>query len=180
LRAFHDIADHYAVSKRLVADIDYLKEIGGSSLTDDLRLVEEGLPAQKEVPSTYVPFRNAHILAIGVSWAEVLQAESLYIGAVEEDGSGYPDCTDEFFRRFGNAVEAGTKPDTHIVIRTPLIHRSKTAIVRRGVELGAPLHLTWSCYTRTDKACGRCESCQLRLRGFAEAGREDPLSYAER
>lgn len=178
LQAFHDLADHYGITRRLVADIGYLKEIGGSSLVDAERAVETGLPeAGQQVPSTYVPFRNAHILCIGVSWAEVNGAAALYIGAVQEDGSGYPDCTLDFYEKFAAAAESGTKPSTHVAIRTPLIGLTKRDIVRRGLELQAPLHLTWSCYTESDQACGVCESCLLRLRGFAEAGAVDPIPY---
>jgi 7-cyano-7-deazaguanine synthase len=179
LQAFHAIADHYGIAQRLAVDIGYLKEIGGSSLLDAAQGVEESLPAAGLIPSTYVPFRNAHILSIGVSWAEVLRAKALFIGAVEEDSSGYPDCTERFYECFGEAVAAGTKPETRIEIRTPLIHLRKADIVKRAVELSAPLHLTWSCYTEAEKACGRCESCRLRLRGFAEAGIPDPLPYAQ-
>ncbi|MBE0566803.1 MAG: 7-cyano-7-deazaguanine synthase QueC [Krumholzibacteria bacterium] len=182
LAAFGALADHYGAARRLVADIGYLKAIGGSSLLDPALAVETaGLPAVgAPVPSTYVPFRNAHLLAIGVSWAEVIGAGSLWIGAVEEDSSGYPDCREEFYRRFAAAVDAGTKPGTRIRIETPLIRLDKAAIVRRGLALGAPLHLTWSCYTEADTACGVCESCRLRLRGFAGAGVEDPIPYAPR
>lgn len=178
LRAFHELCDHYGVARRLVADISYLKVIGGSSLVDASRPVETGLPeAGQGVPSTYVPFRNAHILSVGVSWAEVIGATALFIGAVEEDGSGYPDCRREFYDRFEAAANAGTKPDTDLRIVTPLIRLDKGAIVRRGVELRAPLHLTWSCYTGEDVACGECESCRLRLRGFERAGVVDPIPY---
>jgi 7-cyano-7-deazaguanine synthase len=178
LRAFTDLADHYGVTRRLVADISYLKAIGGSSLVDAALPVETGLPGPGQgVPSTYVPFRNAHILSVGVSWAEVIGAGALYIGAVEEDGSGYPDCRREFYDRFEAAANAGTRPETRIEIVTPLIRLDKGAIVRRGLELGAPLELTWSCYTEEDRACGVCESCRLRLRGFAKAGVTDPLPY---
>lgn len=178
LAAFRALADHYGLARRLVADISYLREIGGSSLVDRDLEVETGLPeAGQQVPSTYVPFRNAHILCVGVSWAEVIGAEALFIGAVQEDGSGYPDCRQEFYDKFAAAAEAGTRPETHIAIRTPLIRMTKADIVRRGLELGAPLHLTWSCYTDSDRACGICESCRLRLRGFAEAGETDPIPY---
>lgn len=178
LRAFTALCDHYGVTRRLVADISYLKAIGGSSLVDASRAVETGLPeAGQGVPSTYVPFRNAHILAVGVSWAEVIGAASLWIGAVEEDGSGYPDCRREFYDRFEDAIDAGTRPDTRLRIVTPLIRLDKGAIVARGVDLGAPLHLTWSCYTGEDLACGECESCRLRLRGFERAGLRDPIPY---
>jgi len=178
LEAFQALADHYGLARRLVADISYLREIGGSSLVDRDLEVETGLPeAGQQVPSTYVPFRNAHILCVGVSWAEVIGAEALFIGAVQEDGSGYPDCRQDFYDKFAAAAEAGTRPETHVAIRTPLIKLTKADIVRRGLELGAPLHLTWSCYTDSDRACGICESCRLRLRGFAEAGEIDPIPY---
>ncbi len=181
LRAFHELGDHYGITRRLVADISYLKEIGGSSLVDETMEMETGLPTgDGEVPSTYVPFRNAHILCVGVSWAEVIGAEALFIGAVEEDGSGYPDCREEFYRLFGAAVTAGTKPETKIAIRTPLIELDKAAIVRRGVDLQVPLGLTWSCYTDSTKACGVCESCRLRLRGFSAAGVKDPIPYRQK
>lgn len=178
-RAFAGICDRYGVERRLVADVSHLNRIGGTSLIDTEMAVEEGLPdpAGGEVPSTYVPFRNANILAIGVSWAEVLGARAVFLGAVQEDGSGYPDCTEEFIRAFGAAIDAGTRPDTRIELRAPLLHLDKAAIVRRGLELGAPLELTWSCYVNEDRACGRCESCRLRLRGFAGAGETDPIPY---
>lgn len=181
LAAFGALADHFGVARRLVADVGYLKAIGGSSLIDASREVETGLPdGGATVPSTYVPFRNAHILAIGVSWAEVIGAASLWIGAVQDDSSGYPDCREEFYRAFAATIDAGTRPETRIRIETPLIHLDKGAIVRRGLALGAPLHLTWSCYTGSDAACGVCESCRLRLRGFAAAGAVDPIAYAGR
>jgi 7-cyano-7-deazaguanine synthase len=181
LAAFEALADHYGVAERLVSDTGHLRAIGGSSLVDADLDVETGLPAAgAPVPSTYVPFRNAHILSLGVSWAEVLGAKAVFIGAVEEDGSGYPDCRREFFDHFEAAVRAGTKPETEIEIRTPLIGLDKGAIVKRGLELGCPLELTWSCYTDETAACGRCESCRLRLRGFAAAGVADPIPYRER
>lgn len=181
LAAFGGLADHYGADRRLVADMGHLREIGGSSLVDKSRPVETGLPAAgAPVPSTYVPFRNANFLAVGVSWAEVLGARALYIGVVEEDGSGYPDCREEFYAAFSAAVEVGTRPETQVAIRTPLIRLDKAAIVRRGLELGAPLHLTWSCYQSEETACGECESCRLRLRGFAAAGAEDPVPYRTR
>ena len=178
LTACHALADHYGVARRLVADISYLKQIGGSSLVDASQPVETGLPAAGAgIPSTYVPFRNAHILCVGTSWAEVIGAEALFIGAVEEDSSGYPDCRREFYDRFAAAIDAGTRPETRIAIHTPLIRLDKAAIVRRGRELDVPFHLTWSCYTESELACGECESCRLRLRGFAAAGETDPISY---
>ena len=161
-------------------DVAHLAQIGGSSLTDTTLPIEQGLPDRSVgVPSTYVPFRNAHILSIGVSWAEVLGADALFIGAVQEDSSGYPDCTTEFYDAYQAVVDAGTRPQTRIAVRTPLIDLDKAAIVRRSLALDAPFQLTWSCYLREDVACGRCESCRLRLRGFAEAGVDDPIPYAE-
>ena len=180
LRAFTDIADHYAVppERRLVTDLDHLRRIGGTSLIDTSMTVETGMPVDEAaVPSTYVPFRNAHILCIATSWAEVIGARALYIGAVEEDSSGYPDCRESFYRAFQQAIDEGTRPETHLTVETPLIHLDKADIVRRGLVLKAPLHLTWSCYVAEDRACGQCESCRLRLRGFAAAGVPDPIPY---
>jgi len=151
--------------------------MGGSALTDASRQVPTGAPGEG-IPDTYVPFRNAQILALGVAWAEVLGATAVFLGAVEEDSSGYPDCRAEFFTAFARVVETGTRPETRVSVRTPLLHASKAEIVRRGLALGAPLHLTWSCYVGDDVACGVCESCHLRLGGFAAAGRADPLPYA--
>ncbi len=179
LEAFNALADYYQVERRLVVDISYLKEIGGSSLVDESMAVETGMPEDgATVPSTYVPFRNAHILCVGMSWAEVIGAGGLFIGAVEEDGSGYPDCRQEFYDKFAAAADAGTKPETRVIIHTPLIKLNKAAIVARGIELKAPLNLTWSCYTQSEKACGECESCRLRLRGFESAAVTDPIPYA--
>jgi 7-cyano-7-deazaguanine synthase len=179
-RAFTAIADHYGAARRLVVDLTHLAAIGGSSLTDTALPVEEGLPVPRGgVPSTYVPFRNANLLGIGVSWAEVIGADALFIGAVAEDSSGYPDCRPEFYAAYQAVVDAGTKPSTRIALHTPLIDLDKAAIVRRGMALGAPLALTWSCYQREDAACGRCESCRLRLRGFATAGFDDPIAYVD-
>jgi len=179
LRAFGEICDHYGIERRLVVDVGHLKAVGGSSLTDAGREVERGLPDGGGVPSTYVPFRNAHILCVAASWGEVLGARALVIGAVEEDGSGYPDCTAAFFAAFQRALDAGTRPETSLRILTPLLRLDKAGIVARGVELDAPLHLTWSCYTHEDAACGECESCRLRLRGFARAGVPDPIPYRD-
>ncbi len=131
------------------------------------------------IPTTYVPFRNAHLLSIAVSWAEVIGATKIFIGAVEEDSSGYPDCREVFYQAFNKVIEMGTKPETRIEIVTPLIHLKKSAIVTKGVELGAPLHLTWSCYQNNDRACGKCESCALRRGGFRGANVKDPIPYEE-
>lgn len=184
LRAFHAIADRFHAGHRLVVSIEHLKVIGGSALTDPAIPVPEIDPSRSAIPdprsaipSTYVPFRNAHLLAIATSWAEVIGAKRIYIGAVEEDGSGYPDCREVFYEAFNRVIETGTRPETRIVIVTPLIRMTKAEIVRKGVELSAPLELTWSCYQDSDEACGRCESCMLRLKGFREAGIEDPAPY---
>ena len=176
-KAFNDIADHYGVGKRLDVSIEHLAKIGGSSLTDYAMTVTEADLDSKEIPTSYVPFRNANMLAIAVSWAEVLGAGSIYIGAVAEDSSGYPDCRPEFFEDFQKTIDVGTKPDTKIEIRTPIIHLSKAEIVKKGIELKAPLELTWSCYRSEDVACGMCDSCALRLRGFERAGIKDPIAY---
>ncbi len=177
-KAFNDIADHYAIDKRLEVSVEYLAKIGGSSLTDDTIEVTDADLGSTEIPTSYVPFRNANMLAIATSWAEVIGATSIYIGAVAEDSSGYPDCRPEFYRAFQQTINTGTKPDTHIEIRTPIIHLTKAEIVNKGLELNAPLHLTWSCYRSEDLACGTCDSCALRLRGFANAGAVDPIPYA--
>jgi 7-cyano-7-deazaguanine synthase len=177
-RAFQELADHYNVRKRLVASLDYLAHIGGSSLTDTRMPVAAANLTAREIPTSYVPFRNAHLLSIATSWAEVLRASAIYIGAVEEDSSGYPDCRPEFYAAFQRAIDNGTRPETRVEIRTPVIHLRKSEIVRRGLELGAPLEFTWSCYQAEEKACGRCDSCALRLRAFREAGAVDPIPYA--
>jgi 7-cyano-7-deazaguanine synthase len=179
-KAFNDIADFYAVEKRLDVSIEYLARIGGSSLTDKNIEVAEADLESKEIPTSYVPFRNANMLAIATSWAEVLGAKKIYIGAVAEDSSGYPDCRPEFYAAFEKTIEAGTKPETNIKIETPIIHLSKAEIVRKGLELGAPLELSWSCYRNEDSACGACDSCALRLRGFERAGARDPIAYKNR
>ena len=178
-QAFNDIADHYGVEKRLDISIEHLAKIGGSSLTDENIPVTEADLESKTIPTSYVPFRNANMLSIAVSWAEVIGANAIYIGAVSEDSSGYPDCRPEFYEAFQEVINTGTKPETHIEIRTPLIHFSKAEIVKKGIELDAPLHLTWSCYRSEDLACGTCDSCVLRLRGFEQAGVNDPVKYEE-
>ena len=177
-KSFSDLADHFKAHKRLVASIEYLKEIGGSSLTDRQISVAEADLTAKGIPTSYVPFRNSHLLAIATSWSEVLGANRIYIGAVAEDSSGYPDCRPEFYAAFQKAIDIGTKPDTNIEIVTPVIHLRKSEIIKRGLELHAPLELTWSCYQSEDFACGVCDSCALRLRAFAEAGVADPIKYA--
>jgi 7-cyano-7-deazaguanine synthase len=178
-KAFNDIADFFGVEKRLDVSIEYLAIIGGSSLTDNNIKVTEADLESKEIPTSYVPFRNANMLAIATSWAEVIGASAIYVGAVAEDSSGYPDCRPEFYEAFQRTIDAGTKPETHIEIRTPIIQLSKAEIVKKGIELGAPLHLSWSCYRSEDLACGTCDSCALRLRGFQMAGVTDPISYKD-
>ena len=181
-RAFLEICDRLGIRERLVVRNEALRAIGGSALTDPKIAVPES-PIERgtighEIPITYVPFRNAHFLAAAVSWAEVLGAENIYIGAVEQDSSGYPDCRPAYYRAFNEVVKTGTKHG-RIEIVTPLIAKRKHEIVILGLELGAPLDLTWSCYSREDRACGVCDSCVLRLRAFQEAGAADPIAYNE-
>lgn len=176
-RAFTAICDRLGIRDRLVVRNEALRAIGGSALTDKNIPVPESHSLGQEVPVTYVPFRNAHFLSVAVSWAEVLGAGKVYIGAVEQDSSGYPDCRPEYYRAFNQVVKAGTK-DGRIEIVTPLIAMRKSEIVRLGLELSAPFDLTWSCYTKEDRACGVCDSCVLRLRAFREAGSADPIPYA--
>ena len=177
LKAFFDIARFYHIEKKLVVDISYLKEIGGSSLIDIKKEIPKANISRKEIPPTYVPFRNTHLLSIAVSWAEVIGAKKIFIGAVEEDSSGYPDCRQIYFNAFNKLIEMGTKPETNIKVEAPLINMKKGEIVKKGIELDAPLHLTWSCYKENEYACGICESCVLRLKGFKEAGIEDKINY---
>lgn len=178
-RAFDEIADFYKVARRLVVSLDSLAQIGGSSLTDAAVEVAPADLTSAEVPTSYVPFRNAHLLATAASWAEVTGAHRVYIGAVAEDSSGYPDCRPEFYAAFQAAIDIGTRGETHVEIRTPVIDLRKSAIIRRGLDLGAPLASTWSCYAGEHVACGGCDSCALRLRAFREAGVTDPIPYAE-
>jgi 7-cyano-7-deazaguanine synthase len=176
-RAFREIAAHYQVSRLLTVPIEHLRVIGGSSLTDPAVPVAAANLTSPVIPTSYVPFRNALMLSVAVSWAEVIRADALFVGAVEEDSSGYPDCRKEFFEAFNAVIRTGTRPGSGIHIVTPVIGMSKEEIVKTGVRLGAPLHLTWSCYQREDVACGVCDSCALRLRGFQRAGIPDPLPY---
>lgn len=180
LRAFNALADFYGAEQRLVCRLEHLKQIGGSSLTDSGIAVEAANLERQDIPSSYVPFRNAHFLSIAVSWGEVLGAGKIFVGAVADDSSGYPDCRPEYYDTFNRVIATGTRPDTHLEIVTPVIHMRKSEIVRRGRELGAPFHLTWSCYQSEDAACGVCDSCALRLRAFEEAGVEDPIPYLRR
>lgn len=180
LKAFNDLSDFYNVDKKLIINISHLAEIGGSSLTDRKIEVSKADLSSIDIPTSYVPFRNANILSACVSWAEVLSAQTVFIGAVEEDSSGYPDCRKIFFTAFEKMVNHGTKPAIEIKIETPLINLSKAEIVKLGMGLNAPLHLTWSCYENDDIACGVCDSCALRLRAFQRAGLDDPIDYEVR
>ena len=175
--SFLSLASHFGVTDRLEGRLDHLKTIGGSSLTDAAIPVPAADLGRRGVPQTYVPFRNAQLLSIAVAWAEVIGASRIYIGAVEEDSSGYPDCRREFYDAYEAMIKAGTRPETSIRIETPVIRMRKSAIVRKGLELKAPFHLTWSCYQAEQVACGSCDSCALRLRAFAEAGIPDPIPY---
>jgi 7-cyano-7-deazaguanine synthase len=182
-RAFDEIADFYGVRQRLVVRFDAFAQIGGSALTDESIAVPESgvaLAPHAGIPVTYVPFRNAHFLSTAVSWAEVIGATAIFVGAVAEDSSGYPDCRPEYYRAFEALIREGTRPETQIKIVAPVIGMKKSEIVRRGAELGAPLQRTWSCYQFDDEACGTCDSCRLRVRAFEEAGMRDPIAYRTR
>ena len=176
-RAFEEIAGHYGAKLRLAVSLEHLSKIGGSSLTDENIPVTGANLRGQGIPSSYVPFRNAHLLSIATSWAEVIGAAAVYIGAVAEDSSGYPDCRPEFYKAFQSVIDKGTKPSTNIQIRTPIISLKKSEIVQLGQRLAAPLELTWSCYRESEQACGDCDSCALRLRAFREAGVKDPIPY---
>ncbi len=180
LKSFHDVTARLGITDKLVVDIEFLRAIGGSSLTDSSMEVSAADLTTQSIPTSYVPFRNGNFISIAASWAEVIGAERIYIGAVEEDSSGYPDCRRVFFDAFERVLDLGTRPDTKLEIRTPVIHMKKKEIVQRSLELGAPLECTWSCYVSEDIACGECDSCALRLRGFKEAGLEDPIPYKTR
>ena len=176
LQSFSGLAEHYEVQHRLTTDVSFMRQIGGSSLVDHAMEIPQG-SAPEENPNTYVPFRNANILGIAVAWAETLECREIFIGAHAAENI-YPDCRPEFFVSFNHLIETGTRPQTKIEVMTPLLALDKEGIVRRGVELEAPFHLTWSCYEREDLACGSCHSCRLRRAGFERAGIEDPIRYA--
>ena len=179
LKAFHDIASFYNIpeDRILISNIDYLSKIGGSSLTDLSMNVQNAQLHSKEIPTSYVPFRNTLFLTIAVSWGEVIGAKKIFIGAVEQDSPGYPDCKPAYYDAFNKLIKIGTKPTTCIEVETPLINKKKSEIVIIGVSLDAPLHISWSCYKNTDKACGMCHSCFLRLKAFKEAEVIDPIPY---
>jgi 7-cyano-7-deazaguanine synthase len=176
-QSFLAICQRLKIHDRLMVRNEAFRAIGGSALTDESIAVPDAEDIGRDIPVTYVPFRNAHFLAVAVSWAEVLGAENVYIGAVEPDSSGYPDCRPAYYEAFNEVVKTGTR-DGRIRILTPLIAMRKAEIVRLGLELGAPFDLTWSCYSREDEACGVCDSCVLRLRAFEAAGVRDPIPYA--
>jgi len=178
-QSFQAVCDRLRIQDRLIIRNEALGMIGGSALTDESIAVPRSEAVGQDVPITYVPFRNAHFLAAAVSWAEVLGAQKVYIGAVEPDSSGYPDCRPVYYKAFNEVVKAGTK-EGNIEIVTPLIAMRKAEIVSLGLELGAPFDLTWSCYSHADQACGVCDSCVLRLRAFQAAGIQDPIPYAAR
>jgi 7-cyano-7-deazaguanine synthase len=180
IQSFQALADHFGAFTRLAVKLDHFRAIGGSSLTDSSMVIRKADLSSSDIPNTYVPFRNAHFLSIATSWAEVLGATRIFIGAVWEDSSGYPDCRPEYYEAFNRVIRAGTRPSSDITIETPLIHLSKHEIVRKGIDLSAPFHLTWSCYRDSDVACGVCDSCALRLRAFQEAGIDDPIAYSDR
>ena len=180
LRAFEEIARHYRVRRTLVVDLSCLKQIGGSALTDEHMDVPENELGRPGIPVTYVPFRNAHFIAVAVSWGEVIGARYIFIGATEADSSGYPDCRAEYYEAYNRLIDVGTRPETSIEIVTPIISFTKAQVVAKGLELGAPLHLTWSCYKDGERACGVCDSCLLRLKGFEGARARDPIPYRER
>ena len=184
-KAFTEIADYLDLPQRLMVRLDHFRAIGGSALTDiGMAVPEDELgapgPHGSAIPVTYVPFRNAHFLSVAVSWAEAMGAGAIYIGAVAEDSSGYPDCRPEYYEVFQKLIRVGTRPETEIEIATPVIAMRKSEIIRKGIGLGAPLDLTWSCYQNAEEACGVCDSCLLRLKAFAEAGVPDPIPYRRR
>ncbi len=176
LESFKKIVGFFKPDKSLITDISYLKQIGGSSLTDEKISVKEH-GKSTEIPDSYVPFRNAHLISIAVSWAEVVGANRIYIGAVEEDSSGYPDCRESFFKQLEKAIDLGTKHETKIEIVTPLIHKTKSEIIKIGKELNAPFEFSWSCYKNNEIACGLCDSCFLRIKAFKEIRIIDPIPY---
>jgi len=179
LESFNKICDYLNLKNRYIIDIPFFKQIGASALVDEnIEVPTEGM--KPGIPITYVPFRNGIFLSIAAAVAEKEGAEAIYIGVVEEDSSGYPDCREDFIKKMQDAINAGTKPKTKIEIKTPLIHLKKEDIVKKAIEVGVPLELTWSCYKEEVEACGVCDSCRLRLKGFEKAGIEDKIPYKEK
>ncbi len=176
LESFNKICDYLNLKNKYIIDIPFFKQIGASALVDEnLEVPTDGI--KPGIPITYVPFRNGIFLSIAAAIAEKEGAEAIFIGVVEEDSSGYPDCREEFINYMQKAINAGTKPETNVEIKTPLIHLKKEDIVKKAIEVGVPLELTWSCYKEEDEACGVCDSCRLRLKGFEKAGVKDPIKY---
>ena len=175
---FDNMVQYYHPKGVLNVDLTYLKQIGGTSLIDsDKAIKDHDIENAHQVPDTYVPFRNGNLIVIATSWAEVIGAQSIYIGAVEEDSSGYPDCRESFYQALNKAIDLGTKDETKIEIKTPIIHKTKAEIIEIGKVLNAPFEFSWSCYRNNDIACGTCDSCFLRLKAFKEAGLKDPIKY---
>ncbi len=177
LKSFHQLTEFYEPQDTMIVDVSYLKQIGGSSLTDDSIEVKD-YTGDSAVPDSYVPFRNANLVTVAVSWAEVIGAQRIYVGAVEEDSSGYPDCREAFYKALESAVDLGTKDDTKIKLFTPIIHKTKPEIIKLGLELEVPFQYSWSCYKNNELACGVCDSCVLRINSFKKAGVKDPIDYA--
>lgn len=176
LECFNKICDEANVSSRYILDLDFFKQLGASALTDKSIEVPTG-GLEDGVPVTYVPFRNGIFLSMAAAIAEKEGAEVISIGVVEEDSSGYPDCREEYINSMQRSINLGTKDETNIEIKMPLVHLKKSQIVQKALELGVPLSLTWSCYKNEDEACGVCDSCRLRLNGFKIAGVKDPINY---
>lgn len=174
---FDNLVAHYKPAGILNVDLSYMRSIGGTSLIDTSMEITDHKEGEDEVPNTYVPFRNANLIVIATSWAEVIGANRIYIGAVEEDSSGYPDCRESFFTSFNKTIDLGTKDETKIEILTPIIHNTKAEIIQIGKELNAPFQFSWSCYRDNEEACGTCDSCYLRLNAFKMIGMEDPIPY---
>ncbi len=178
LKAFRDICDDLGILEKYEIDIPFFTQIGASALTDkNIDVPTEGV--KPGVPITYVPFRNGIFLSITAAIAEKEGATAMYIGVVQEDSSGYPDCTDEFIQDITKAINQGTKEETKIEIITPLVHLTKAQIVEKAIKLNVPLEHTWSCYKEENEACGVCDSCRLRLNGFKLANAIDPIPYKE-
>ena len=185
IEAVKPIAEHLGVKELKTLKID-LREIGGSALTADIAVPERGSAESilqgGEVPITYVPARNTIFLSFALAYAEVVNADAIFIGANVLDYSGYPDCRPEYLEAFQRMANLATKravEGKRVEIKAPLLRLSKAEIIKKGAKLGVPFELTWSCYKGGKKACGKCDSCLLRLKGFAEAGLEDPLGYGE-
>ena len=179
LQAFDALCDFYGVKRKIAVDMSFLSVIGGSALTDDAIAVPDNLPETGEIPPTYVPFRNGIMISMAAAWAEVIGAKKIFVGVVEEDSSGYPDCRESFIKAMEEAVNLGRKPESELRIVAPLIHLRKAQIVKIGVTLGVPYELTWSCYHGREKHCGKCPACRLRRKAFSEAGIPDPTVYEQ-